>query len=62
MKIDINFALSFSISNESKKISKKVKFRYLYSIEVRNHDIYVWNIFHFERFEKSLKIEILQVT
>ena len=34
--------------NTSEKLSKNIKFRYLYYVEVRKHDIYVWNRFHFQ--------------
>ena len=52
--MDTNFWLLLSIRNRSEKVSKNIKFRYLYPVEVKNHGIYVWNRFHFERVEKAL--------
>ena len=48
------FLLLISIGNEYEKASKRVKFRYFHPVKVRNHGIYVWNRFHFERFEIAL--------
>ena len=42
--MDTNFGLLLNIGNRSEKVSKNIKFRYLYPVEVRNHDIYVWTI------------------
>ena len=42
-KMDTNFGLLLNIDNKSEQVSKNPKFRYLYLIEVRNHDIYIWN-------------------
>ena len=53
-KMDTNFWMLLSIGNRSEKVSKNVKFRYLYTVEIRKHGIYVWNRFHFERVEKAL--------
>lgn len=60
-KMDINLWLLFSIDNGFEKVFKRVKFRYLYFVKVRNYGIYVWNgfyfvwnRFYFERFEKVL--------
>ena len=41
--MDTNFGLLLNIDNKSEQVSKNPKFRYLYLIEVRNHDIYIWN-------------------
>jgi hypothetical protein len=44
------FLLLLSISNRwSEKVSKNIKFKYLYHVKVRRHRIYVRNIFHLER-------------
>ena len=42
--MDTNFGLLLNIGNRSEKVSKNIKFRYLYPIEIRNHGIYVWTI------------------
>jgi len=52
--MDTNFWLLLSIGNRSEKVYKNMKFRYLYPIEVKNHGIYVWNRFHFEKVGKTL--------
>ena len=52
-KNDTNFGL-LNTGNRSEKVSKNIKFRYLYRVIYGNHGIYVWNRFHFERVEKAL--------
>jgi hypothetical protein len=47
--MDTNFWMLLSISNRSEKVSKNIKFRYLYPVEVRNHGIYAWNIHYTSR-------------
>ena len=53
-KMDTKFWVLVGIGNRFEKVSKNTKFKYLYPIEVRNHGIYVWNRFHFERVENTL--------